>query len=214
MRSAAEGVAIVRPTAEDVLLLEPDLIVRSYGGGPNAAAFFERAGVPVLQIGWASEIAGQGPGSIAHIIQTTADGLGQRERGAALASEYHNRLQAVAARRTGETTLYMTPGGVTTGPGSLVHEMMVAAGRQNYESQPGWRALPLERLVMQAPDHIAAAFYDEGTDRAHAWSVARHPLARAQIERGPVTHLPGAWTACGGWFILDAVEALAADANP
>ncbi|MCG8441008.1 MAG: ABC transporter substrate-binding protein, partial [Caulobacterales bacterium] len=46
MRAEAAGVRSVRPRAEDVILLEPDLVVRSYGGGPNAAAFFERAGVP------------------------------------------------------------------------------------------------------------------------------------------------------------------------
>ena len=56
MQDAAVGVPTVRPVAEDVLILKPDLIVRTYGGGPNAAAFFKRAGVPVLQVGWAKQI--------------------------------------------------------------------------------------------------------------------------------------------------------------
>ncbi|MCA8893462.1 MAG: ABC transporter substrate-binding protein, partial [Hyphomonas sp.] len=38
MHEAAEDVPTVRPVAEDVLVLKPDLVVRAYGGGPNAEA--------------------------------------------------------------------------------------------------------------------------------------------------------------------------------
>ena len=39
MRNAAAGFRTVRPVSENILILKPDLVVRSYGGGPNAAAF-------------------------------------------------------------------------------------------------------------------------------------------------------------------------------
>ena len=48
LREAAKGVPTVRPFAEDALALAPDLIVRSYGGGPNAERFFEQAGICLL----------------------------------------------------------------------------------------------------------------------------------------------------------------------
>ena len=51
LREAAAGLPTVRPAAEDVLVLGPDLVIRTYGGGPNAAAFYARAGVAVLDIG-------------------------------------------------------------------------------------------------------------------------------------------------------------------
>ena len=57
MRASAGGIRTVRPVAEDVLTIEPDLIVRSYGGGTYAAMFFERAGIPVLQIPFAFDIS-------------------------------------------------------------------------------------------------------------------------------------------------------------
>ena len=44
MRETAQGLPTVRSVAEDVLILKPDLVVRSYGGGPKAGDFFERAG--------------------------------------------------------------------------------------------------------------------------------------------------------------------------
>lgn len=68
---------------------------------------------------------------------------------------------------------------------------------------------PLERLAYQRPDVIAAAFYDGATGQTDRWSAARHPVARAQLAERPVVALEGAWTSCGGWFLVDAIEALA-----
>ncbi len=209
MRDVAEGVASVRPVAEDVLILKPDLVVRSYGGGPNAAAFFERAGVPVVQMGWASTLDGEGAGSMPAIIRQMGEGLGQPARADALIASYRARLAAVTRRDGEPTALYMTQAGVTTGPGSLIHEMLLAAGLSNYEQRPGWRSLPLERLVYEQPDVVAAAFFESSAPSPDAWSASNHPVARAQLERQHVVPLRGAWTACGGWFILEAVEALA-----
>jgi iron complex transport system substrate-binding protein len=204
MRGAAHGVKTVRPIAEDVLLLKPDLVVRSYGGGPEATHFFERAGIPVLDVGWAGDL----PGVLAN-VQRIADGLGEHDRGAALVAETQARLDHLSERSSGKSALYMTPGGVTSGPGSLVHEMIRAAGLDNFQQQPGWRSLPLERLAYEAPDVIAAAFFGSSTNHPGAWSPTNHPVARAQLADHPVVSLDGAWTSCNGWFLIDAIEALA-----
>ena len=210
MREAAVDMATVRPIAEDVLVLRPDLVVRAYGGGPNAAAFFERAGIPVLQLGWASDIDGEELGSIPNLIEHMADGMGQSSRGRALVTAFRSRLKAIQARSTGDVALYMTPAGVTTGPGSLVHEMLLAAGLENFQRRPGWRSLPLELLAYEQPDLVAAAFFGTRTNHPDAWSASSHPIVRKQLVEPTTVPLEGAWTACGGWFILDAIEALAA----
>lgn len=214
MRDHAADIPTVRPIAEDVLILKPDLIVRSHGGGPNAAAFFEMAGVPVLQVGFTSNIDGEEMGAIPYLIQHMAGGLGHPARGDALVSEFRDRLAAIQARSEGGKALYMTPGGVTSGPGSLVHEMLTAAGLQNFQQSPGWRSLPLERLAYEQPDLVAAAFFETLTNHPNGWSASRHPVARRQLEGPDVVPLDGAWTSCGGWFILDAVEALADGSRP
>ncbi len=208
MRDAAIGLATVRPVAEDVLILEPDLVVRSYGGGPNAVRFFERAGIPVLQVGWASDIDSAEMNSIPGMIAHIAEGLGEQERGDDVISEFRARLKDLEQDRSDETALYMTPTGVTTGPGSLVHEMLLASGYANFQSQAGWHPLPLEKLAYDHPDLVAAAFFDTETDHPNAWSSSRHPVARAQMRDRPVVMLKGAWTSCGAWFLIDAIEAL------
>ncbi len=209
LRERARGLPQVRPRAEEVLSLSPDLIVRSYGGGPHAGAFFGRAGVPVVQIGFGADLSG-----VRQVILETAAALDARKRGRALVEAMDARLAAVSGAGRRGAALYMTPGGVTAGPGTLVHELLEAAGYSNFQQEPGYRELPLERLAHERPDRIAAAFYEAAEAHQGAWSAARHPVARRRLEQGPVVFLEGAWTACGGWFLVDAVEALAGSAGP
>ena len=211
-RERARGLPQVRPNAEEVLARRPDLVVRSYGGGPGAAAFYRRAGVRVAQLGFADDLHG-----VRGVLLRAASDLGDPARGEALAAEFDARLAAVAARVENRTTavarpaaLYLTPGGVSAGSGTLVHELLAAAGYDNFLTAPGFREIPLERLARERPDRLVPAFYDDPEAHAGHWSAARHPLARSLFAEGPTTALSGAWTACGGWFLLDAVEALAA----
>ena len=204
MRDAAAGLPAVRPRAEDVLILKPDLVVRSYGGGPNARAFFERAGVPVLQIGFADDIAGARA-----MIRHAARGLGVPERGEELIAGMDARLDAARAHSPGARALYVTPAGYTAGPGTLVHELLAAAGLDNFQPRPGWRPIPLERLAYETPDLAAEASFGEGTNHDDAWTPFRHPVARRTMRSVPLASLDGATTSCGGWFLADAVTTLA-----
>ncbi|MEL6529510.1 MAG: ABC transporter substrate-binding protein [Pseudomonadota bacterium] len=205
MRNAAVGLQKVRPRTADVLALEPDLVVRSYGGGPNVTTFLERAGVPVVQIGF--------PGSIAEVrseVVRLGTELGAPEKAKSTADEMDRRLAAVASGKTpSKEALYMTPYGFTTGEGTLTNELITTAGLLNFQDRPGWNPLPLERLAYERPDLVAAAYFEGKTNHEDNWSAARHPVARAQMRDLPVVPLQGAWMACGGWFQLEAVEALA-----
>ena len=108
------------------------------------------------------------------------------------------------------SALYLTTGGWTAGRGTLVDDLLRAAGLANHETRAGWRPLPLERLAREEPDLIAAAFFEASSQNPSRWSSARHPVTRRMLARRPVVALEGAWTSCGGWFLADAVEALAA----
>lgn len=205
MRGEARGLPQVRPRTADVLALHPDLVVRSYGGGPGVADFMERAGVPVVQIGFPQTI-----GEVRDEVLRVGGELGSPGTAASVAAQMDRRLATLAKHR-GQLieTLYMTPAGVTAGEGTLVDELLRAAGLANFQDRPGWNQLPLERLAYDRPDLVAAAFYESATNHVDSWSAARHPIARAQLRDRPVVPLEGAWTSCGGWFLLDAVEALA-----
>lgn len=205
MRAAAQGLPTVRPRAEDVLALNPDLVVRAYGGGPNARAFFEHAGVPVLQVPFADDIAGARA-----VIRHAARGLGVPERGETLIAGMDARLRAARVRGPDARALYMTPAGYSAGPGTLVHDVLTAAGLGNFQSRQGWQPIPLEALAYETPALVARADFGEGTSHDDAWTSFRHPVVRRTIQAVPVAALDGATTSCGGWFVADAVAALAA----
>ena len=205
MRAAAAGIPTVRPRTADVLALKPDLVVRSYGGGQDIADFLDELGMSVVQVGSPQTIA-----EVRAEVLRVGTELGKPERAKALAENMDHRLAALANREgPHRRVLYMTPGGVTAGKGTLVHELLLAAGLENFQDRPGWNPLPLERLAYERPDLIAAAFFEDKTNQVDSWSAARHPVARAQLRELPVVPLEGSWTSCGGWFLLDAVEALA-----
>jgi len=209
-KDRAQNIPSVRPRAEDVLALKPDLIIRSYGGGPQAARLFEAAGIPVVNIGWATTLSGDGPGSVAAIIKNTAQALGQAQKGERLIAAYHMRLERLSASKSRRpTALYMTPYGVTTGAGSLVDQIMTAAGYDNFQTQSGWHPIPLERLARDTPDHVIASFFDSHAAITANWSAMRHPVAQRALSGRQALPLKGAWTSCGAWFLMDAAEALA-----
>jgi iron complex transport system substrate-binding protein len=208
LRERARGLPTVRPTAEDVLLLEPDLVLRSFGGSADLAQLLREAGVPVLQIPWIETID-----AVRDNLLALGEELGARREAAALLEDFDTRLAAVRARApaTAASAMYMTPGGVSGGTGTLVDAMFEAAGLANFTRYPGWRPLPLERLAFETPDIVVTADY-AGAD--HNWSSARHALLRERLANVPRVQLAGTWTACGGWFLVDAIEALAAARTP
>ncbi len=205
MRNAAQGLPTVRPRAEDVLALKPGLVVRSYGGGPNARAFFERAGVPVLHIPFADDIA-----SARAVIRHAARGLRLPARGETLIAEMDARLRAARVHGGNARALYVTPAGYSAGPGTLVHDVLTSAGLDNFQTRRGWRPIPLESLAYETPAVVARAHFGEGTNHDDAWTSFRHPVVRRTLSAVPVAALDGATTSCGGWFVADAVATLAA----
>ena len=222
LRHKAKNIPSIKPNAENILGLKPDIIIRSYGGGPRIDAFYEAAGIKVITIGWAGDFD-----TIKTVTRDTAKALGQAPRGEALIADLTRRQSQLRAMQDKPSQngkysqsdgilpspkaslLYLTPSGTTAGPGSLIDAVITMAGFENFQTQPGWRDLPLERLAHEQPSHIAAAFFD--TNSENAWSAMRHPIARAQLGARPVTAIKGSWLSCGAWFAMDAAEALARD---
>ena len=214
LREQARDMDTVRAVAEDVLILNPDLIIRSYGGGATATAFFERAGVPVLQLPWIQSVDGDDEHGIPGAIRLVAARLQQTARGDALIGGYRQRLARLRASSPPGNLLYMSAGGYTSGPGTLIHDMIATAGLANYMERPGWHPLPLETMVYETPDRVGAAFFRSVNREQQNWSASRHPVATALRDRSTSVVLDGASTACGGWFIADAMEALHSAERP
>ncbi len=208
MRDAAKGLPRVRPLAENILNLQPDLIVRTYGGGPNAKHFFEEAGIPVLEVGWTATVD-----DILNVVTRMSAELGEPEKGIALRKSLEKRLSKINPPDQKAKALYLTASGYTTGTNTLIDDIFNRAGLENFISSPGWKSLPLEQLTQEQPDLIALAYHETLNTRLENWSPTRNPVATRLISGTPTVKLDGAVVSCSGWYIVDAIEALAAKAG-
>jgi iron complex transport system substrate-binding protein len=203
-RRRARGLQQVRPTLEEVAPLRPDLVMRSYGGGPTLEASLARRGIPVMNVGWVEDIDG-----VVREVRRVGEALGQDARAEALARSLAERRGRLArSRPRGIAALYLTPGGVTAGRGTMVDAIFREAGVANLERGQGWRPAPLEALTRTPPERVVLSFFDLHASKQDAWSVARHPVMRRILATTPSVTWPAAWTACPTWGALDAAEAL------
>ncbi|NNU14737.1 ABC transporter substrate-binding protein [Parvularcula sp. ZS-1/3] len=200
LQEEARGIRTIRAEAEEILLARPDLVIRSYGGDTQLLGFLERAGIPVVNIGYAGSFD-----AIADTVLRVGSELNAEPRAEQLASA----LQTPPAPRKGKA-LYLTPSGATSGPGTLMDELLSRGGFENFEQRPGWRTLPLENLAYQTPDHIVTGFFDSEADFAGWWGPMRHTLAAGLLEDTPRTDLSGALLSCGAWPLAEAAKQLRA----
>ncbi|MGB3627247.1 MAG: ABC transporter substrate-binding protein [Henriciella sp.] len=193
LRDKADGLPQVRALAEDVVALQPDLVVRSWGGDARALGFYEQLGIKTVQIGYASDFEGA-----ARVTREIGAALGQDERADTLIEQLEFN-----APETGKSALYLTPGGVTAGQGTMVDAIMQAAGIENAVSQQGWVTLPLEKLVQDPPERVLSAFFGFDEDTASNWSLSRHPAMQRILANAETIQMDESRLTCPAWFVAD-----------
>lgn len=206
----AIGLPKVRPTAEEILILSPDLVVRQWGGGYGAGELLEHFGVPVVQVSFAVTLA-----ETRENLMRVGTAMGKLERAAELAQAMDERLSRVLQSQKEQAesavprALYITPSGTTSGKGTFVHEVLTAAGVTNVSADLGnspWHPINLEALALAPPDMMVAGFFDLRSRRLDNWSFSRHHFLRRQMENLPVATVPSRELACAAWFVIDAIE--------
>lgn len=202
LRARAQGLARVREASEDVIALQPDLIIRSHGGGPRALDFYNRLGLQTLQLDFAPGFDG-----VRARLREVGAALHQTARAEDLIAQMDARLDEAGRDPSGLGALYVTPGGVTAGAGVIIDDVFKAAGVRNIVAERGrigWPGLSLEALMLETPDLIVTGFFDMPGERVNAWSVTRHRLMRERLATRPSVAVDGALLACSAWFVADA----------
>lgn len=202
LRADARGVPQVRATAEAVLAARPTVVVRSWGGDPRLLRLLERQGVRVVQVEEATTLS-----AVEANVRRVAAELGAPEAGAAAAERMRAALGRAAGAWGGRRAVYLTPGAVTAGQGTLVDAILAAAGLRNATEGRGWRPAPNEALVLQPPSLVVLGFFD-ALGRQH-WSPGRSAVLTRVLRGRTAASLPAAQLGCPGWFAADAAETLA-----
>lgn len=191
----AASLPVVRPSAEAVLRLHPDLILAGPYGAQTTVALLEAEGLAIHRITL--------PRTFAAIRAQTlrlAVLLGVKARGAALVGRMDATLAAIRPPPHPLTAIAWEPRGYTDGPASLMGAILRAAGLTNLSN--GGR-LGLEALLRRRPDMLvvpqAPRFPSLATD------LLQSPVLAAIPRRA----LPAALTLCAGPFTARAVAMLA-----
>lgn len=202
----AKGIARLRPQLEDIARLRPAVVVRSYGGAPQLDRQLTAMGIRVVQLGFPATFDDVRRDVLRVGAELDADAEASR-----LVAGFDAKLESAGGTPGApRTALYVTPGDVTTGPGSMVALVMNAAGFAPYRTRPGWGSLPLEEMVRRPPDLVFRAFFDSPRYRQDHWTASRHPVVARATREARQVEVPGAWLACGNWLTGHAVGALAA----
>jgi iron complex transport system substrate-binding protein len=197
---------ITYETAEEVVTLQPDLVLATKHSALATRNALKRVGVRVVMLDVPESI----DSSFAQ-IRAVADVIGRPLQGEALIA----RLQrSIDAARGGSrvTALIFQPSGLAPGRDTLISELMSVVGLENVAERYGikrWGIVGLEQLVANPPELLMSDDVPQGA-RTWAERVVQHPALRSmqnQMTRAP---FPQRQFYCGGPVIEFALRTLVA----
>jgi iron complex transport system substrate-binding protein len=207
MAAEARGLPLTAGTAEEVIALEPDLVL--------AGTFSTRATISILrQLGY--RVVEFEPeysfASITANIRKMAALVGEPERGAAMVRQIEAEL-ARLPKPPAERPVFADydANGYTSGNGALITEVANLAGFDTLGQRLGTggaRSVSLEQMLTTRPDLIDLS--DEYAGEALATQLFRHPALQHLLRERRQISLPGKYTACGSPMTLHALRALVA----
>jgi iron complex transport system substrate-binding protein len=191
----AASLPVVRPSAEAVLRLHPDLVLAAPFGAQATVAVLTALGVNVRRVGLPSDFAG-----IRAETRRLAAALGVAQRGEALITAMDEQLASLRPPPGRRTAIAWEPRGYTSGPGTLMDAVLRAAGLTNMGNG---RLLGREALLRDPPDLLIVP--DVPDYPSLATGIFDDPVL-AKIRRQA---LPPALTLCAGPFTARATSILA-----
>lgn len=197
------GLRILGQSAEEVLVIQPDLVVGMPARRNAAMTALKGQNYPALDLRTAETFA-----AIVEQMRKVARAVGHPERGEALVARMERDLAALGKPGRGRVVAYYQRRGFLTGTGTLIDDLMQRAGLVNLAGKlgkPPLSQLSIEELVAARPDFIIV---DSATDRVRdqGTEMLHHPALR-DIPR---IRLPQAWTVCGGPAYVRAAQSLVA----
>jgi iron complex transport system substrate-binding protein len=194
-------------SAEEIIALQPDLVLASQHSALATRNALKRLHVPVERFAvpkTVEESLGQ--------VQRVARLIGQVDRGERLVARIRAALADATvkpgARRL--SALIYQPNGFAAGPHTLVDEMMTLAGFDNAARRYGlksWGNVPLELLLADPPEVLLVG---EPAPNARSWAdrVMTHPALGALKGRMKQARFPERLLYCGGPVLIESAQAM------
>lgn len=202
------SIQTIRGFAEEVIALEPDLVLAGTFTHKETVALLQKMGIAVLLVQ-----VPQNFDAIYENIERVAKALGVRERGTALVQDMQTKLEKIHQENPAEKplVLMMQARGYVPGLNTFEDEIIQAAGGENLAAKLGMKSfsvLSLEELVLKKPD-ILIFPVDSASKAALGVELLDHPAIKKALGKRPVHTLSPRLLNCGSPASVDAVEVLA-----
>ena len=199
----ARGLPLLSNSAEQILAIEPDLIVGMPASRSAALTALPERTYPLLDLATANTLD-----EIYTSIRQTTVAVGHPERGTALIARMQAELAGLPKPGKGRVAAYYQRRGYMTGTGTLIDELMTRVGLVNLAGKlgkPPLSQLSLEEMVAAEPDYlIVESATDTVTDQGS--EMLHHPA----LKDIPRISVPQAWTVCGSPAYTEAARSMAA----
>ena len=215
LAAQAAGIPVNRGQPDEVVALEPDLVLTSAFSGTFAARVLERLQLRVERLGFAAsreEVYHQ----IAQMAAWTDRNTAGQQMIIATRARIDASVQQLQPRLAGNSALFLSSNGIAFGSSTLQDDFLRSLGLRNVAAEAGLSGpapLSLELLLQAAPDFIISEA------RGELDSQLAHPfLQHAALQRlNPRRlNLPDRWFDCAGPWLADAYVSIATqlDAAP
>lgn len=203
----AAGLPINHGSAEELLAVEPDLVLTGTGGTRLAERLLGALGVPVIDFEHAASLD-----AYADNLRRLAGVLGVAQRADTILADLDARLDAVARPATpGPRAMVYQPNGYVPGTRTLMHDILARAGYTDLASELGLDFggfVALERLVAIRPEVVIVSVRDNSAPSL-AEQLLEHPALRGSAAAAyRVLVDENLWT-CAGSFSAAAIATLA-----
>lgn len=204
-KSRAKGLPRTTGSIEEFLYVQPDVVIRYWGGNASMRSYLKQAGIKVV-----SARTGLKTDDVFQNVAMFSKVFGREKAGEEFIKVYKARLQKLQQSSTGKLrAIYLSAGGTTAAAGTFGDEVIRLAGMRNAVADmglKGWRPLPLEALIVDPPDVIIGAFFDSKAVHHSDWGLLRHPVVKRMFKDIPTIFVPGRLLACRAFTFVDAAE--------
>ncbi len=191
--------------AEQIYLLNPDLVLAGQYSDPAVLSMLRRLEIEVAQI----EIV-TGLDQVSDRVREVGALLGQEDAAEEVATAFEADLARFGSSGPGPRGAFYYPNGYTLGTGTLSHDILTTAGFRHIAEELGRETsgrLAMELLAVAAPELIIRTGAYPGASRSE--DILHHPALRALVAAGQGYESGPDWI-CGTPTVLSALEDLAA----
>ncbi|MDT8399714.1 MAG: ABC transporter substrate-binding protein [Pseudomonadales bacterium] len=209
------GLYLNRVQAEEILALQPDLILASEFSASLTISLLRRLGHEVTVTGFPASLAT----TIAQIRQVAAL-LGESDRGEAMVADMNRRIDiALASLNPGAKpalAVFYASNGFTYGSHTLQDDFLQQMGLRNLAAEAGISGpgqLALETLLVAQPDYLLVNRKDRSEGNL-AHLLLQHPALKKLLADSAVVEIPDTLFQCPGPQLATAFGLMAAALDP